>query len=205
MRVGPLGEEVNVADNEQELVDAFNDITPRFGVAYDVFGNGRTAVKFNMGHYLDAATNDSAYTRNNPANRTVSTYSRNWTDNDGDKVPVKLRLLDEQIFAHDGRMDFVDNAIDTSSGTIRARAVFANPKGDDRTTVTVVHEKHGTSGDLRSPLQSAPDRRSRAPCARFRRFLTARRFNASAARLAPAASPAATACAERPSHRHRLP
>jgi hypothetical protein len=73
-------------------VDAFNDITPRFGVAYDVFGNGKTAVKFNAGHYLDAATNDSAYTRNNPANRIVSTYSRNWTDADGDKV-VDCNLL----------------------------------------------------------------------------------------------------------------
>ncbi len=67
-------------------VDAFNDFTPRLGVAYDVFGNGRTAVKFNMGHYLDAATNDSAYTRNNPANRIVSTVSRGWTDNNGNKV-----------------------------------------------------------------------------------------------------------------------
>ena len=67
-------------------VDSFNDITPRFGLAYDVFGNGRTAVKFNMGHYLDAATNDGAYTRNNPADRTVSTYDRNWTDTDNDKV-----------------------------------------------------------------------------------------------------------------------
>src|SRR5688500_13330150 len=73
-------------------VDAFNDITPRFGVAYDVFGTGRTAVKFNIGHYLDAATNDSAYTRNNPANRTVSTYSRAWTDADNDKV-VDCNLL----------------------------------------------------------------------------------------------------------------
>jgi hypothetical protein len=67
-------------------VDSFNDITPRFGLAYDVFGNGRTAVKFNMGHYLDAATNDGSYTRNNPANRTVSTYDRNWTDADNDRV-----------------------------------------------------------------------------------------------------------------------
>lgn len=67
-------------------VDAYNDITPRFGVAYDVFGNGKTALKFNMGHYLDAATNDSAYTRNNPANRIVSTYDRGWTDSDGDRV-----------------------------------------------------------------------------------------------------------------------
>ncbi|MGH9239725.1 MAG: carboxypeptidase regulatory-like domain-containing protein [Vicinamibacterales bacterium] len=73
-------------------VDAFNDITPRFGVAYDVFGNGRTAVKFNMGHYLDAATNDSAYTRNNPANRIVSTVDRGWSDVDGDKV-VDCNLL----------------------------------------------------------------------------------------------------------------
>jgi hypothetical protein len=73
-------------------VDAYNDITPRFGVAYDVFGNGRTALKFQMGHYLDAATNDSAYTRNNPANRIVSTYDRGWTDNNNDKV-VDCNLL----------------------------------------------------------------------------------------------------------------
>ena len=73
-------------------VDAYNDITPRFGVAYDLFGNGKTALKFTMGHYLDAATNDSAYTRNNPANRTVSTYDRGWTDNDNDKV-VDCNLL----------------------------------------------------------------------------------------------------------------
>ncbi len=32
------------------------------GVAYDLFGNGKTALKFNLGHYLDAATNDSEYT-----------------------------------------------------------------------------------------------------------------------------------------------
>ena len=42
---------------------------------------------------------------------------------------MKLKLLDEQIFSHPGRMDFVDNAIDNSSGTIRGRAVFANPRG----------------------------------------------------------------------------
>jgi hypothetical protein len=75
-------------------VSGYNDITPRFGVAYDVFGNGRTAIKFNAGHYLDAATNDSAYTRNNPANRILSTVTRNWTD-DGDKV-VECDLLNFQ-------------------------------------------------------------------------------------------------------------
>jgi RND family efflux transporter MFP subunit len=43
-------------------------------------------------------------------------------------VPIKLKLIDERGFSHEGRMDFIDNAIDRSFGTIRARAVFANPK-----------------------------------------------------------------------------
>ena len=74
-------------------VQSYNDLTPRIGVAYDVFGNGRTAVKFNMGHYLDAATNDSAYTRNNPAGLTVRTVNRAWADTNGNRV-VDCNLLD---------------------------------------------------------------------------------------------------------------
>jgi membrane fusion protein, multidrug efflux system len=44
-------------------------------------------------------------------------------------IAVRLKLLDEQNFAHDGAMDFVDNVINQSSGTIRGRAVFANASG----------------------------------------------------------------------------
>ncbi len=91
----PVASRINlqpISFETTKSVDAYNDITPRLGVAYDVFGNGRTAVKFNMGHYLDAATNDSAYTRNNPANRIVSTVSRGWTDSNGNKV-VDCNLL----------------------------------------------------------------------------------------------------------------
>jgi RND family efflux transporter MFP subunit len=43
-------------------------------------------------------------------------------------VPVSLKLIDESDFSHQGRMDFVDNVIDRSTGTIRGRAVFSNPK-----------------------------------------------------------------------------
>lgn len=45
----------------------------------------------------------------------------------GITVPVKLKLIDETSFAHTGRLDFVDNAINRSTGTIRLRAVLANP------------------------------------------------------------------------------
>jgi RND family efflux transporter MFP subunit len=44
-------------------------------------------------------------------------------------VVVKLRLIDEPTFQHEGTVDFIDNAIDRSSGTIRTRAEFANAKG----------------------------------------------------------------------------
>jgi RND family efflux transporter MFP subunit len=45
----------------------------------------------------------------------------------GESTTVALKLLDEKDFVHKGRMDFVDNVIDRSSGTIRGRAQFANP------------------------------------------------------------------------------
>jgi RND family efflux transporter MFP subunit len=44
-------------------------------------------------------------------------------------VPVSLKLIDETDFVHTGKIDFVDNVIDRSSGTIRGRAVFANADG----------------------------------------------------------------------------
>jgi len=44
-------------------------------------------------------------------------------------VKVLLRLIDEADFTHEGTVDFVDNAIDRSSGTIRGRAQIPNPKG----------------------------------------------------------------------------
>jgi multidrug efflux system membrane fusion protein len=50
------------------------------------------------------------------------------TGRDGN-VLVGLRLIDETDFAHRGYLDFVDNVIDRSSGTIRGRAQFSNPGG----------------------------------------------------------------------------
>jgi RND family efflux transporter MFP subunit len=43
--------------------------------------------------------------------------------------PVRIRLLDETAFTHVGRMDFVDNRLDATTGTIRGRALLPNPGG----------------------------------------------------------------------------
>lgn len=44
-------------------------------------------------------------------------------------LPVSLKLIDEDDFIHTGHLEFIDNVIDPSSGTIRLRAQFPNPDG----------------------------------------------------------------------------
>src|SRR3954469_2209430 len=55
-----------------------------------------------------------------------SSSGKEVTGRDGGVI-VELKLLDEKTFEHRGYMDFVDNTIDRSSGTIRGRASFSNP------------------------------------------------------------------------------
>src|SRR6202043_431951 len=43
--------------------------------------------------------------------------------------PVAVRLSDEADFKHEGRMDFVDNAVSIKTGTMRARAILPNKDG----------------------------------------------------------------------------
>ena len=45
-------------------------------------------------------------------------------DADEVKIPVELSLQDEEGFPHRGYIDFIDNRVDPSTGTIRIRGVF---------------------------------------------------------------------------------
>ena len=49
--------------------------------------------------------------------------------NRGMTLPARLKLIDDNDFVHEGSIDFVDNTIDRSSGTIRGRAEFKNADG----------------------------------------------------------------------------
>jgi hypothetical protein len=68
-------------------VTGYLDLSPRGGVAYDVFGNGKTALKVNFGKYLEPTSNNNNYILSNPITRIATTTARGWTDSNHDFVP----------------------------------------------------------------------------------------------------------------------
>ena len=86
-------------------VTGYNDITPRLGVAYDLFGRGKTSLKLNVGEYLQSASNQENYTISNPAldNRNgrrppnfQTAASRTFLDLNGNHVPDCNMLQQER-------------------------------------------------------------------------------------------------------------
>src|SRR5262245_208303 len=65
---------------------SWHDISPRAGVAYDLFGNGKTALKGSFGKYVEGQAlrgNDANVIFGdglNPAQRVVTTATRSWND-----------------------------------------------------------------------------------------------------------------------------
>jgi hypothetical protein len=67
----------------------WKDITPRSGASFDLFGNGRTAVKVTLNKYLEgqALSTGSLAGTPSPFRRLVLSTTRSWTDTDRDFVP----------------------------------------------------------------------------------------------------------------------
>ena len=105
-------------------VQGYNDLTARGGLAYDVFGNGKTSVKINIGKYLDAASNNNGnYTITNPTSRMAGSteagqpaITRTWTDRNGNFVP-DCDLLNP--LAQSATVDFCGQINDLNFGTTK--------------------------------------------------------------------------------------
>ena len=99
-------------------IGGYNDINSRFGLAYDIFGTGKTALKVNVGRYLAAATTDGIYSANNPAIKLVTNASRSWVDNDGDFA------VDCNLLATGAQGPTTTGSVDTCGGLTGANLNF---------------------------------------------------------------------------------
>jgi hypothetical protein len=69
---------------------SFHDITPKSGAAYDLFGNGKTALKVTLNKYLEGFGSSSPELfglQMAPVNGLVNSTTRSWNDANRDFVP----------------------------------------------------------------------------------------------------------------------
>jgi Carboxypeptidase regulatory-like domain len=67
-------------------VPLWNDINPRVGGAYDLFGNGKTALKASIGRFNQLSRSDMTR-RFHPFSSSIVSAFRNWTDSNGNYIP----------------------------------------------------------------------------------------------------------------------
>jgi hypothetical protein len=67
----------------------YSDIGPRIGASYDLFGDGRTAIKATLGRFVfvQTAGNTGGVNANNPVVRSVLNVTRTWNDANGNFNP----------------------------------------------------------------------------------------------------------------------
>jgi hypothetical protein len=69
-----------------DATPSWKDLSPRGGVSYDLFGDGRTALKFTVGRYV-AKTTTAITQSNNPITTSINSVTRVWNDTNFNYVP----------------------------------------------------------------------------------------------------------------------
>jgi hypothetical protein len=70
-----------------ENVPNWKNVSPRMGASFDLFGDGKTAVKVSLGRYLEGPNLVSFTRAANPAAAIVTSATRTWNDSNSDLVP----------------------------------------------------------------------------------------------------------------------
>ena len=81
---GPLSDAQSFPD--VDCVPCWKDMNPRFGVAWDVFGDGKTAAKFGINRYVQASTTGLSNLFA-PDSATINSTTRSWTDRNNNFLP----------------------------------------------------------------------------------------------------------------------
>ena len=84
---GPWLPNRNINSAEIKNVPNWKDVNSRINATYDVFGNGKTAVKGSISRSVQQDSIGIARANDPAANATVTSTSRLWFDNDGNRVP----------------------------------------------------------------------------------------------------------------------
>jgi hypothetical protein len=128
---GPWVPTRDVTFAEVPNVPNWKDVSPRFGVAYDLFGTGKTALKATINRYLFGPEIIGFTRLANPVGAIVTSATRTWGDANRDFVPQVNELGDL-------------SARDFGSPRITTRydpAVLSGKRGDNwEVSTTIQHE-----------------------------------------------------------------
>jgi carboxypeptidase family protein len=106
----------------QKLVTGYRDFSLRGGLAWDVFGTGKTSLKVSGGKYIETVQWDGIYIDANPMRAQIGggsppTVTRSWTDRNGDYIP-QCDFLNSQANGECGTMSNVNfGKVQTPSNT----------------------------------------------------------------------------------------
>jgi carboxypeptidase family protein len=113
-------------------VPNLKDLSPRLGLTYDLFGDGKTALKATLSRYVQTSTVGTARALN-PLNTSVNAATRSWVDANNDGIPQVSELgpLSNSSF---GQVNIATrNDPDTITG-------FDHRRNNWETSATLSHE-----------------------------------------------------------------